>query len=38
MLRSSSLRDAVWFTDLPARLISVIGNFLIGLGRSYVAP
>ena len=28
----------VWFLSLPARLISGIGNFFIGLGRSYGAP
>jgi hypothetical protein len=28
----------VWFLGLPARLISGIGNFLIGIGRSYGAP
>jgi hypothetical protein len=28
----------VWFLSLPARLISGIGNFFIGLGHSYGAP
>jgi hypothetical protein len=29
---------AVWFLGLPARLISGIGNFIIGIARSYGAP
>jgi hypothetical protein len=28
----------MWFLSLPARLISGIGNFFIGIGRSYGAP
>jgi len=28
----------MWFLSLPARLISGIGNFVIGIGRSYGAP
>ena len=28
----------VWLISLPARLISGIGNFFIGLGHSYGAP
>jgi hypothetical protein len=28
----------LWFLSLPARLISGLGNFFIGLGRSYGAP
>jgi hypothetical protein len=30
--------DGVWILSLPARLISGIGNFFIGLARSYGAP
>jgi hypothetical protein len=30
--------DGVWILSLPARLISGIGNFIIGLARSYGAP
>jgi hypothetical protein len=30
--------DGVWIISLPARLISGIGNFIIGLARSYGAP
>jgi hypothetical protein len=30
--------DFVWIIGLPARLISGIGNFIIGLARSYGAP
>jgi len=30
--------DGVWILRLPARLISGIGNFFIGLARSYGAP
>jgi Cu/Ag efflux pump CusA len=29
---------AVWVLSLPARLISGIGNFLIGVAHSYGAP
>jgi len=28
----------VWVLSLPARLISGIGNFVIGIARSYGAP
>jgi hypothetical protein len=28
----------VWVLSLPARLISGIGNFFIGIARSYGAP
>jgi hypothetical protein len=27
----------VWFLGLPARVVSGVGNFLIGIGRSYGA-
>jgi hypothetical protein len=30
--------DGVWILSLPARLISGIGNFIIGLARGYGAP
>ena len=30
--------DGVWILSLPARLISGVGNFIIGLARSYGAP
>jgi len=30
--------DGVWVLSLPARLISGIGNFFIGIARSYGAP
>ena len=30
--------SGVWFLSLPARLISGIGNFLIGIAHSYGAP
>lgn len=30
--------DGVWLLSLPARLISGIGDFFIGLARSYGAP
>jgi hypothetical protein len=30
--------EGVWILSLPARLIAGIGNFFIGLARSYGAP
>lgn len=30
--------DGVWVLSLPARLISGVGNFIIGIARSYGAP
>ena len=30
--------DGMWILSLPARLISAVGNFVIGLTRSYGAP
>ena len=30
--------DGVWVLSLPARLISGIGDFFIGIARSYGAP
>jgi hypothetical protein len=30
--------DGVWLLSLPARLISGIGDFFIGIARSYGAP
>ena len=30
--------DGVWIISLPARVISGVGNLVIGLARSYGAP